>query len=208
MAVFNLKKRELMCKIVYYGPARGGKTSNLRYISKTFKNQIIGKMVSIDTSHDRTLFFDFIPIGLGKIGGFDVRAQLYTVPGQVQYGTTRKLVLRGVDGIVFVADSLRIRRDNNMVSLKDLEKNLRDIDIDISEIPLIMQYNKRDLDKEESPLMSIQEMEKDLNRRLKAPSFSSSAVYGHGVGDTLRKCLKLTFYSLKKDRTWPKKEAI
>ena len=203
MAFFNLKKRELACKIVYYGPARGGKTSNLRYISKTFKNQTIGEMFSIETKHDSTLFFDFIPIGLGKIGGFSARAQLYTVPGQVKFSTTRKLVLRGVDGIVFVADSLKIRRDKNMMFLKDLEQNLKDIDLDIFGIPLIMQYNKRDLDKEGIPLMSIREMEKDLNGRLKAPSFSSSAVQGHGVEDTLKKCLRLTLHSLKNDKEWP-----
>jgi signal recognition particle receptor subunit beta len=208
MAVFNLKKRELMCKIVYYGPARGGKTSNLKYISKAFQHQVIGEMVSINTAHDSTLFFDFIPVGLGEIGAFKARAQLYTVPGQVRYDTTRKLVLRGVDGVVFVADSLTIRRDNNRVSLKNLEQNLRDIRIDISEIPLVMQYNKRDLEEAGIPLMPIHDMEKDLNGRLKAPSFSSSAIYGHGVGDTLKKCLEMTFHALKKNRTWPRQQAI
>ena len=123
MATFNFKKREIECKIVYYGPGRCGKTTNLEYIFKTYKKQIAGEMVSIDTEGDRTLFFDFLPMGLGKIKGCDVKVQLYTVPGQVQYSSTRKLVLKEVDGLVFVADSLEVRREKNMLSLK--KGNLR-----------------------------------------------------------------------------------
>ena len=123
MAIFNLKKREIECKVVYYGPGRGGKTTNLEYVFQTFKKQITGEMVSINTDGDRTLFFDFLPMGLGKIKGCDIKVQLYTVPGQVQYSSTRKLVLRGVDGLVFVADSLEVRREKNMISLKDLQNN-------------------------------------------------------------------------------------
>ncbi len=204
MAVFNLKRREIECKIVYYGPGRCGKTTNLEFIFKSYKKQIVGEMVSINTEGDRTLFFDFLPMGLGKIKGCDVRVQLYTVPGQVQYSSTRKLVLRGVDGIVFVADSLDVRREKNMLSLKDLQKNLRDYDINIFKIPLILQYNKRDLADQSIPIMSIDEMERNLNRQLKAPSFPSSAVNGYGVGITLKECLKLTLQSLQRQLKWAK----
>ena len=121
MAIFNLKKREIECKVVYYGPGRCGKTTNLEYIYGSYKKQVKGEMVSINTEGDRTLFFDFLPIGLGQIRGCNVRVQLYTVPGQVKYSSTRKLVLRGVDGIIFVADSLEVRREKNMLSLKDLQ---------------------------------------------------------------------------------------
>ncbi|MBT7696062.1 MAG: gliding motility protein, partial [Desulfobacterales bacterium] len=124
MAIFNLKKREIECKVVFYGPGRCGKTTNLEYVYKSHKKQVEGEMVSINTEGDRTLFFDYLPMELGKIKGCDVRVQLFTVPGQVQYSSTRKLVLRGVDGLVFVADSMKVRREKNMLSLKDLQKNL------------------------------------------------------------------------------------
>ncbi|RZB38111.1 MAG: uncharacterized protein SRB2_00457 [Desulfobacteraceae bacterium Eth-SRB2] len=198
MAIFNIKKREIECKIVYYGPGRSGKTTNMEYIYKTYKKQIIGEMVSVDTEGDRTLFFDFLPMGLGQIKGFDIRVQVYTVPGQVQYSSTRKLVLKGVDGVIFVADSLVVRREKNMLSLKDLQHNLKEYGINILKIPLIMQHNKRDLAEQGIPVMSIDQMEKDLNRQLKVPSFSASAITGHGVGATLKECLKLTLLSFKK----------
>jgi len=197
MAVFNFKKREIECKIVYYGPGRCGKTTNMEYIFKTFKKQIIGEMVSIDTEGDRTLFFDFLPIGLGKIKGFDIKVQVYTVPGQVQYRSTRKLVLKGVDGVIFVADSLAVRREKNMVSLKDLQHNLKEYGLNIFKIPLVMQHNKRDLAGHGFPIMSVEQMEKDLNRQLKVPSFSASAIIGQGVGATLKECLKLTLISFR-----------
>jgi len=159
-------------------------------------------MVTIKTHGDRTLFFDFLPIGLGKIKGCEVRVQLYTVPGQVQYSSTRKLVLRGVDGVVFVADSLKVRREKNMLSLKDLQKNLKKYGISIVKIPLVLQYNKRDLAEKGLPLMSIEQMERDLNRQLKVPSFQASAVIGQGVGDTLKECMKLTLKHLHKELKW------
>jgi signal recognition particle receptor subunit beta len=205
MAVFNLKKREIECKIVYYGPGRCGKTTNLEYVFKAYKKQVEGEMVSINTEGDRTLFFDFLPMELGKIKGCDVRVQLFTVPGQVQYNSTRKLVLRGVDGIVFVADSLEVRREKNMLSLKDLQQNLKDYGLNIFKIPLILQYNKRDLADEGMPIMTIDRMEKDLNRQLKAPSFPGSAVKGDGVGKTLQECLKGTLHSLQKQFNWAQK---
>jgi hypothetical protein len=159
-------------------------------------------MVSVDTEGDRTLFFDFLPMGLGKIRGCDVRVQLYTVPGQVRYRSTRRMVLKGVDGIVFVADSMEIRREKNLLSLQDLNHNLKDYGINIFKIPLVMQYNKRDLAEQGIPLMTIEQMEHDLNRQLKAPSFSSSAVTGTGVGITLKTCLKLTLQHLHKQFGW------
>jgi len=202
MAVLNMKKREIECKVVYYGPGRCGKTTNLEYTYKTFKKQITGDMVSINTEGDRTLFFDFLPMGLGKIKGFDVRVQLYTVPGQVKYSSTRKLVLKGVDGLVFVADSLKVRREKNMISLKDLQMNLKEYGMSVFKIPLVLQYNKRDLADEGLPIMSIEQMEKDLNRQIKVPSYPASAVTGQGVGKTLQECCKLTLVSLQKQFKW------
>jgi len=199
MAILNLKKRQIECKIVYYGPGRCGKTTNMEHIYKSYKKQVTGEMVSIDTEGDRTLFFDFLPMGLGEIKGFDVRVQVYTVPGQVQYRSTRKLVLKGVDGVIFVADSLAVRREKNMLSLKDLQHNLKEYGLNIFKVPLVMQHNKRDLAGEGLPIMAVEQMERDLNRQLKVPSFPASAITGQGVGATLKECLKLTLISLKKE---------
>ncbi|MGD9018202.1 MAG: GTPase domain-containing protein [Desulfobacterales bacterium] len=204
MAVFNIKKREIQCKIVYYGPGRCGKTTNLEFIHGHFQRQVAGEMVSIDTEGDRTLFFDFLPMGLGKVKGCDVKVQLYTVPGQVQYSSTRKLVLKEVDGIVFVADSLRVRRERNMMSLKDLHENLKAYGSSIFKIPLVLQYNKRDLEEEGIPLMPIEEMDKDLNRQLKVPVFPASALKGDGVGPTITEVLKRTLIHLQKELNWAK----
>ncbi|NNF98012.1 MAG: GTPase domain-containing protein [Desulfobacteraceae bacterium] len=204
MAIFNLKKREIECKVVFYGPGRGGKTTNLEYIFKSFKKQVAGEMVSINTEGDRTLFFDFLPMGLGKIRGCDVRVQLYTVPGQVKYSSTRKLVLRGVDGIIFVADSLEVRREKNMLSLKDLQSNLKEYGKSIFKLPLVLQYNKRDLADQGIPIMTTEQMAKDLNRQLKVPAFPASAVKGEGVGVTLKECVKLTLKKLQKEFQWAK----
>ncbi len=204
MAIFNINKREIECKIVYYGPGRGGKTTNLEQVYKIFKKQVTGEMVSIDTEGDRTLFFDFLPMGLGKIRGCDVRVQLYTVPGQVKYGSTRKLVLKGVDGIIFVADSLKVRREKNLISLKDLHQNLKMYGLSILKIPLVLQYNKRDLVKKGLPVLSMEQMEKDLNRQLKVPSFPGSAIAGEGVGITFKECVKLTLQHLQKEFKWAK----
>jgi len=199
MAILNLKKKQIECKIVYYGPGRCGKTTNMEHIYKTYTKQVTGDMVSIDTEGDRTLFFDFLPMGFGEIKGFDVRVQVYTVPGQVQYRSTRKLVLRGVDGVIFVADSLAVRREKNMLSLKDLQYNLKEYGISIFKIPLVIQHNKRDLVGKGLPIMAIEQMERDLNRQLKVPSFPASAFTGQGVGATLKECLKLTLISLKNE---------
>ncbi len=202
MANINLKKREVECKIVYYGPGRCGKTTNLEFVFKNFQKQVTGEMVSADTEGDRTLFFDFLPMGLGKIKGYDVRLQLYTVPGQVKYRATRKMVLREVDGLVFVADSLEVQRRHNKESLKDLSENLKEYGLNIFKVPLIMQYNKRDLAEQDIPVMPLKQMEKELNRQLKAPSFAASAVRGDGVSQTLKECIKVTLQSLKKQMGW------
>jgi signal recognition particle receptor subunit beta len=199
MAIVNLKKRQIECKVVYYGPGRCGKTTNLEYIHKAFKNQVKGDMVSINTDGDRTLFFDFLPLELGKLKGCDVRVQLYTVPGQVRYESTRKLVLRGADGIVFVADSLEVRREKNMLALKDLHQNLKEYNLSIFKVPLVMQFNKRDLNDADIALMSLEQMQHDLNRQLKVPCFPGSALTGNGVGKTLNACLKLLLKSIQKE---------
>jgi hypothetical protein len=201
MAIINLKKKEVQAKIVYYGPGRGGKTTNLEYIYKKFRSRIQTEMVTIKTHGDRTLFFDFLPIEIGKIKGYDIRIQLYTVPGQVKYESTRRLVLRGADGIVFVADSLAVRRKENLLSLKSLADNLASYKKSILEIPLVFQYNKRDLLEEGIPLLPVEWLEKDLNSKLKAPSFEASALKGPNVVQTMKKIIVLTIESLRKDLT-------
>ena len=202
MAIINLKKREVECKIVYYGPGRGGKTTNLQYIFQHSRKLMTDEMVSIKTRGDLTLFFDFVPMGVGKIKGCDVRVQLYTVPGQVKYSSTRKLVLKGVDGLVFVADSLQIRHEKNILSLKDLAINLQSYGLNIMQIPLVLQYNKRDLASDGVPLMPVAEMEKAYNHQLKVPSFAASAITGENVNATLKACMVLTLRSLKKEAGW------
>jgi len=202
MAVFNPKDRVIECKIVYYGPGRSGKTTNLEYVFKAGKKYANSELVSINTKGDRTLFFDFLPLGLGKIRGCDVKVQLYTVPGQAKYNSTRKLVLKNVDGVVFVADSLEIRRKENLVSLKDLQQNLAERNMNIFNTPLVMQYNKRDLGAQGIPVMPLEVMERELNGKLKVPSFEASALKGKGVGDTLKKCLVLTLRHLQKELQW------
>ena len=197
MAIVNLKRKSIDCKIVYYGPARCGKTTNLEYIHQNFRKSVKGDLVSINTDGDRTLFFDFLPLELGKMKGCDVRVQLYTVPGQVRYASTRKLVLRGADGIVFIADSLTVRREKNLMALKDLHQNLKDYGLNILKLPLVFQFNKRDLEDANIPLMSIEQMQNDLNRQLKAPSFPGAATKGTGVGEALKTCMKQVLNSLK-----------
>ena len=202
MANFNFKDRVIECKVVYYGPGRCGKTTNLEHIFKAFKKNTSSDMVSIDTKGDRTLFFDFLPMGLGKIRGCDVMIQLYTVPGQQKYSSTRKMVLKGVDGVVFVADSLEVRRKANLLSLKDLQGNLKEQGHSIFKLPLVIQYNKRDLAEEGFPILPEDVLERDLNGKLKAPSFTASAVKGTGVWPTLKECMKLTLLELQKELKW------
>ncbi len=197
MAFVNLKKKEVQLKIVYYGPGRGGKTTNLEYIHSKFSERIQTDLVAIKTHGDRTLFFDFLPFDIGKIKGYDVKVQLYTVPGQVKYNATRQLVLRGVDGVVFVADSMEVQRDKNRFSLKNLQENLATHNKNIFKIPLVLQYNKRDLADQGIPLLSIEKLDKGLNSQLKVPSFETSALVGTNVVTTLKKIITLTMASVK-----------
>lgn len=199
LAFINLKKKEVQVKIVYYGPGRGGKTTNLEFIYGKFKERIKSEMVSIKTHGDRTLYFDFFPFDIGKIKGYDVKVNLYTVPGQVKYNATRRLVLQGVDGVVFVADSMALRREHNFLALKNLQENLAAYNKSIFRIPLVMQYNKRDLAQQGVSLLTMERMEKDLNSRLKAPSYGASATSGENVVETLKKIISLTVASLHKE---------
>ena len=192
MALIDLSRREIHCKIVYYGPGRCGKTTNLIYIYNAMGDQSRGKMLTIETKGDRTLFFDLLPLNLGKVKGFDIRIQLYTVPGQTIYEATRKLVLKGVDGIVFVADSLKVRQTKNRESLEDLRKNLQAYSLDIMELPIVLQYNKRDLVNSPIPTLTIDELQRDLNQELKTVYFEAAAVKGVGVFETLKEISKRT----------------
>jgi signal recognition particle receptor subunit beta len=198
LSFINLKDKVVQIKIVYYGTGRGGKTTNLEYINRRFKKQIQSEMVSLKTHGDRTLFFDFLPFDMGQIKGFDMKIQLYTVPGQVKYNATRKLVLKGVDGIVFVADAQKEMREKNIRSLNQLHENLLSFKESIFRIPLVMQYNKVDLRNQGVPILPISVMEKDLNSKLKAPSFEASAVTGYNVPETLKKIISLTVVSIQK----------
>ena len=199
MAFVNLKSKEIQVKIVYYGPGRGGKTSNLEYIYKKFAKRINTEMVTVKTHGDRTLFFDFLPFDIGIVNGYDVKIQLYTVPGQVKYNATRRLALRGVDGIVFVADAMAVRREKNILSLKNLQENLAAYKKSIFRIPSVLQYNKMDLREQGIPLLPVRTLERDLNSQLKIPSFAASAVLGTNVVATLKRIISLTVVSIKKD---------
>lgn len=199
MAFINQKKKEVQVKIVYYGPGRGGKTTNLEYIYKKFSDRIKSEMVTIKTQGDRTLFFDFLPFNIGKIKGYDIKIQLYTVPGQVKYNATRALVLRGVDGIVFVADAMVVRKEKNLLSLKNLQENLEQFNKNIFKIPLVMQYNKMDLAKQGIPLLSFESLEETLNFQLKAPAFKASAIMGINVPQTMKKIIHMTIVSLQNE---------
>lgn len=197
MAFVNVKKNEVQVKIVYYGPGRGGKTSNLEYIHSKFTERVKTDLVAIKTQGDRTLFFDFLPFDMGQIKGYDVKVQLYTVPGQVMYNATRQLVLRGVDGVVFVADSLESRRKKNLISLKNLQDNLKVYNKNIFKIPLVLQYNKRDLEQHGITLLPVKTLEKDLNSKLKVRSFEASALVGTNVAQTLKEIIVLTMTSIE-----------
>ncbi len=194
MVFFNWATMQMAAKIVYYGPGLCGKTSNLSYIYAKTAPGSRGEMVSLETESDRTLFFDLLPIEVGTIGGFKTRLQLYTVPGQVFYNTTRKLVLKGVDGLVFVADSQRPMRDANMESFATLKENLKEFGLSLSDLPIVLQYNKRDL----SNILSVDELNSDLNPEREFLFCEASAVTGDGVITTLKEITKLT---LKKLRT-------
>jgi signal recognition particle receptor subunit beta len=192
MSFVNHNKKEVNCKIVYYGPGLGGKTTNIQHVYKKTAGEAKGSMIKLNTENERTLFFDFLPLELGEIRGYKTRFHLYTVPGQVFYEASRKLVLRAVDGLVFVADSQLEKMEANIESLAGLEKNLSEQGYDISKIPLVFQWNKRDLPNVSAP--------EDLQRKLNkwgAPSLSASAVNGDGVFQTLKEVSKLVLMNLK-----------
>ena len=193
MSLVNYATREITCKIVYYGPGRSGKTTNLHYVYGQVPDERKGKMVSLATQTDRTLFFDFLPLDLGSISGFTTRLQLYTVPGQVYYQATRKLVLQGADGVVFVADSQRRQLDENIESLQDLHANLGNQGMDPRTVPLVIQYNKQDLPRD--MIMSVDELDEALNFR-GVPHFAADALHGVGVFETLRGIAELVLKRL------------
>jgi mutual gliding-motility protein MglA len=185
MSFINYAARELNCKIVYYGPGLGGKTTNLQYIYNTTNPDSKGKMVSLTGETERTLFFDFLPLNIGEIRGFKTRFHLYTVPGQHFYDASRKLVLKGVDGVVFVADSNVDRMEDNLDSLKSLDANLREQGYDMHQIPFVFQWNKRDV---ENPI-PVRVLHEQLNT-FGAEEFEAVAVKGVGVFDTLKSASK------------------
>jgi len=197
LAIINPENREAEVKLIYYGPGRAGKTSNLKYIYNKFAKRIKGKLTSINTNGDSALFYDSLPLEIGRVKGYKIRAQLYTIPGQVQYEATKKLVLKGVDGVVFVADSMALRQQLNIDSLEDLKENLAIFGKNILQTPLVFQYNKRDLEEQGIPLLSYETLEKDLNSQLVAPSFEASAVTGFNVVETVKKAISLTVASLQ-----------
>jgi hypothetical protein len=193
MSFINYASREINCKIVYYGPGLCGKTTNLQYVYQKTAADAKGKMISLATETERTLFFDFLPLSLGEIRGFKTRFHLYTVPGQVFYDASRKLILKGVDGVVFVADSQEERYDANIESLDNLRFNLQEQGYDLDKLPYIIQYNKRDLPN----VMPVEELRKDLNLT-GVPDFEACAATGEGVFETLKAVAKLILIDLKR----------
>ncbi|MBN2380545.1 gliding-motility protein MglA [candidate division WOR-3 bacterium] len=186
MALINYATKEINVKIVYYGPGLGGKTTNLRWIYSKLDAEAKGKMITLATEMDRTLFFDFLPVDLGSVRGFETRFHLYTVPGQVFYNASRRIILRGADGIIFVADSQHERRDDDVDSLNNLKENLATFNLKLEETPYVMQYNKRDLPN----IMTVSEMEELLNPH-GVPYFEAVATQGIGVFETLKEVAKM-----------------
>ncbi len=193
MSFINFAAREINCKIVYYGPGLGGKTTNLQYVYDKTGEKQKGKMISLATETDRTLFFDFLPLDLGTVRGFRTRFHLYTVPGQVFYDASRKLILRGVDGVVFVADSQEERMDANLEALDNLQENLQEHGYDLSKIPYVLQFNKRDL----PSAMAIEDLKRELIKK-EEPVFEAVAFQGTGVFETLKEVARLVLTELKK----------
>ena len=201
MASINYAFKEISCKIVFYGPGLSGKTTNLQYVHQKIPPKTRGNLISLATDQDRTLYFDFLPVDIGRIHGFSTKFQLYTVPGQVYYNATRKLVLRGVDGLVFVADSQKSKMDENIESLQNLVENLSEYGYNIDKIPLVFQYNKKDL----PDVNSAEELEAALNPK-KLPYFEAVATQGSGVFDTLKCISKLVLDQAKRKKLFQEKE--
>jgi len=191
MSMINYASREINCKVVYYGTGLGGKTTNLEHIHSKINPETRGKMISLATETDRTLFFDFLPIDLGSIKGFKTRFHLYTVPGQVYYNASRKLILKGVDGIIFVADSQPHRSEANIEAMHNLYENLESYGYDLASIPFVIQYNKRDV----PDAVPIEELRTQLNPN-GVPDFEAVAVHGDGVFETLRGVSKMVVKNL------------
>ncbi|MDA8432615.1 MAG: GTPase domain-containing protein, partial [Nitrospiraceae bacterium] len=193
MALFNYATKEITLKIVYYGPGLSGKTTNLQYLHSILNPENKGRLLSLSTEADRTLFFDFLPVELGKIRDFSIRFQLYTVPGQVRYNATRKVVLKGADAVVFVADSQRDMREQNIESFENMRENLLSNNINPDEVPIVLQYNKRDL----GNVASVEELNADLNRN-QYHVVESSAISGTGVEDSFRLITRLLLKYISK----------
>lgn len=191
MSLINYSSREINVKIVYYGPGLCGKTTNIQYIYEKVSPETKGKLITLATEMDRTLFFDFLPLELGMVKGFKTRFHLYTVPGQVYYDASRKLILRGVDGIIFVADSQTSRYDANIESLYNLHENLGEYNLKLEELPYAIQYNKRDL----PDVISVDDLQQELNPK-SSPSFEAVALNGAGVFDTLKAVAKSVLRNL------------
>jgi mutual gliding-motility protein MglA len=191
MSMINYASREINCKLVYYGPGLGGKTTNLEYVHEKVAPETRGKLISLATEQERTLFFDFLPVDLGSVRGFKTRFHLYTVPGQVYYNASRRLILKGVDGVVFVADSQSARLDANIAAMENLYENLSDYGYDPATLPIVLQWNKRDL----PTALPVAELEAQLNPD-RLPSHEAVAVQGGGVFDTLKSVSKLVLKSL------------
>jgi hypothetical protein len=195
MSFINYASREINCKIVYYGPGLCGKTTNLQFVYQKTAPDAKGKMISLATETERTLFFDFLPLALGEIRGFKTRFHLYTVPGQVFYDASRKLILKGVDGVVFVADSQEERMDANVESLENLQVNLQEQGYELEKLPFVIQYNKRDLPN----VIPVDELRNELNL-LSVPDYEACAASGEGVFETLKAVAKLILIDLKKGK--------
>ena len=193
MSFINYAAREINVKIVYYGPGLCGKTTNLQYIYEKSNPQQKGKLISLATETDRTLFFDFLPLDLGSVRGFKTRFHLYTVPGQVFYDASRKLILKGVDGVIFVADSQEARMDANVESMRNLEENLNENGFDLKTIPYVLQFNKRDL----PTAVAVDTMYRTLNFKGE-PTFEAVATQGMGVFETLKASAKQVLYELRR----------
>jgi len=191
MSMINYASREINCKIVYYGTGLGGKTTNLEYVYSRVNPDTKGKMISLATETERTLFFDFLPIDLGEVRGFKTRFHLYTVPGQVYYNASRRLILKGVDGIIFVADSQAERAEANIEAMHNLYENLESYGYDLSTIPFAIQYNKRDL----SNVLAVEEIRTQINP-MGAPDFEAVAIEGKGVFETLKSVSKAVVKTL------------
>lgn len=196
MPVINKEQNVIECKIVFYGPPRSGKTTNLLYAHQHIASLDSSEISPIDTRSDKILFFDFIPLDVDPIKGLGLKIQLYCISGPTRYDSTRKLLLHNADGVIFVADSMAVQREKNMLMLRDLQKNLREFNSSIFKIPLVLEYNKRDLEGSELAVMPVKQMELELNNQLKGPSFPISALNGTGIKDAFNVAVELVTTAL------------